>query len=371
MSGPLHDVKVVVLAGMGPVPFASMLLADLGADVVRVVRPPNRRARTLEQADALSAEHDLVNRGVRSVEVDLKDPEGRGQVLALVERADVFVEGFRPGVVERLGLGPDDLHGVNPAVVVARLTGYGQTGPLARTAGHDINYVAQSGALHAFGGAGAAPMPPINLLGDYAGGGLVAALGIVSAVLDARASGKGQVLDAAMLDGVALLTTKIQGLRRAGLFSDTPGSNYLDGAAPFYATYPCADGRYLAVGALESDFYAEFVAGLGVDMTDWPEQNDRSQWPLLRELIGSVLATRPMAAWADVYEGTDACVTPVLTFEEAALHPHNAQRGLYVDVDGALHPAPSPRFGTTGTRAPETPCGESVAPEQVLSSWQG
>lgn len=368
--GPLHGVRVVVLAGMGPVPFASMLLADLGADVVRIARPPSREARLLEQAAALKPKHDLVNRGVRSVAVDLKSPEGLEQVLSLCQAADVLIEGFRPGVVERLGLGPDAVRGRNPALVVARLTGFGQGGPMARTAGHDINYVAQSGTLHALGGSGSAPMPPINLLGDYAGGGAVAALGIVSAVLEARCSGVGQVVDAAMVDGVALLTTKIQGLRAAGLHSDDPGSNYLDGDAPFYGTYRCADGRYLAVGALESDFYAEFVSRLGVDISEWPEQSDKTQWPRLRELIAEAIETRTMPEWAEVYAGTDACVTPVLTFDEAAKDPHNRERGLYVEVDGALHPSPAPRFSRTRSRPPTTPTmvGDESA-ETLLKEW--
>jgi len=370
VNAPLHDVRVVVLAGMGPVPFASMLLADLGADVVRIARPPGRKGRRLAQGAALEAEHDLVNRGVRSVAVDLKTSEGIEQVLTLCESADVLIEGFRPGVVERLGLGPDVLRGRNQALVVARLSGYGQEGPMARIAGHDINYVAQSGTLYALGASGSAPMPPINLLGDYAGGGVVAAFGIVSAVLEARGSGHGQVVDTAMVDGVALLTTKIQGLRAAGLHSDVPGSNYLDGGAPFYATYPCADGRHLAVGALEGDFYAEFVSRLDVDLSDWPDQNDQSQWPRLRELIADAVAARTMAEWALVYEGTDACVTPVLTFAEAAQHPHNRERGLYREVDGALHPAPAPRFSRSGTRQPRypQPVGD-LRVEAVLSEW--
>jgi alpha-methylacyl-CoA racemase len=368
--GPLNGVRVLVLAGMGPVPFASMVLADLGADVVRIARPPSRQARLLEQAAALSPEHDLVNRGVRSVAVDLKTAEGVEQVLSLCASADVFMEGFRPGVVERLGLGPDVVQAHNPALVVARLTGYGQDGPLARTAGHDINYVAQSGILHALARAGSAPMPPINVLGDYAGGGTVAALGVVAAVLEARTSGVGQVVDAAMVDGVAMLTAKIQGLRAARLHSDDPGSNYLDGGAPFYGTYQCADGRYLVVGALESDFYREFVSRLGVDLCDWPDQGDKAQWPRLRELIAQAVAARTMADWAEVYAGTDACVTPVFTFEEAAADPHNRQRGLYVEIDGALHPAPAPRFSRTGSRPPATPEPVGAVPvEALLDQW--
>jgi len=369
MTGPLEGVRVVVLAGMGPVPFASMLLADLGADVVRVARPVNRAARLLAQSAALPPELDLVNRGVRSVAVDLKSPEGVEQVLSLCESADVFVEGFRPGVVERLGLGPEVLLARRPSLVVARMTGYGQDGPMARAAGHDINYVAQSGALHALGGVDSPPRAPINILGDYAGGGAMAALGIVSAVLSARTTGRGQVVDAAMADGVAVLTAKIQGLRAAGLHSDEPGTNYLDGAAPFYGTYRCADGRHLAIGALEADFYAEFVEHLGVDLSEWPEQDDEDQWPRLRELIADAISRRTMAEWAEVYEGLDACVTPVLTFDEAAQHPHNAQRGMFTEVGGALHPAPAPRFSGTPARTPSAPTGEMLDSDAVLAEW--
>ncbi|MBC3191811.1 CoA transferase [Pseudonocardia sp. C8] len=369
--GPLAGVRVVSLAGMGPTPFAGMLLADLGAEVVRVTRPPNRAGRALGQTEGLAAEHDLANRGVTSVALDLKTPAGIEKVLALVAAADVFIEGYRPGVTERLGLGPEQVQARNPAVVYARLTGYGQCGPLARTAGHDINYVAQTGALHAMARAGEAPRPPINLLGDYAGGGLVAAFGIVSAVLEARSSGRGQVIDAAMVDGVALLTAKIQGLRAAGRYDDEPGTNYLDSGAPFYDTYRCADGGYLAVGALEPSFYAEFVGRLGADTTDWPEQDDRSRWPELRRRISDAIAARTRDEWASVFEGTDACVTPVLTFDEAAKHPHNVERGLYSDVGGTLHPAPAPRFDRTPGRAPEPPTDRLTGVEDVLAAWSG
>jgi alpha-methylacyl-CoA racemase len=252
MGAPLTGLRAVALAGMGPTPFASMLLADMGADVVRVARPPGRRARTPSQTAGLRPEHDLANRGVRSVALDLKSPDGVESVLRLAANAEIFLEGYRPGVAERLGLGPDELLRRNPAIVYARLTGYGQSGPASQQAGHDINYVAQSGALHAMARAGEAPRPPINLLGDYAGGATMAAFGIVCAVLEARTSSVGQVLDASMVDGVALLTTKIQGLRAAGLFSDDPGTNDLDSGAPFYDTYRCADDRYVAVGALRT-----------------------------------------------------------------------------------------------------------------------
>jgi alpha-methylacyl-CoA racemase len=369
MTGPLAGVRVVVLAGMGPVPFTGMLLADMGAQVVRVIRPASRPARALSQVDGLRAEHDLANRGVLTVAVDLKDPAGVDQVLRLAAAADVFAEGYRPGVTERLGLGPDAVLGRNPGIVYARLTGYGQAGPLAREAGHDINYVAQAGALHAMARPGEAPRPPVNLLGDYAGGGMTAAFGIACALIEARASGRGQVVDAAMVDGVALLTAKLQGLRAAGLFSDQPGTNWIDSGAPFYDTYRCADGRYIAVGALEPDFYREFVSRLGVDLTSWPDQDDRAAWPRLRELIGEAVAARTQAEWAGVYEGTDACVTPVLTFDEAASHPHNAERGVFADIGGVLHPAPAPRFSRTPARRPAVPPSSPVDVGQVIESW--
>jgi alpha-methylacyl-CoA racemase len=369
MAGPLAGVRVVVLAGMGPVPFTGMLLADMGAQVVRVTRPPARLARSLSQVDGLAEEHDVVNRGVDTVAIDLKDPAGVDLVLRLASAADVFIEGYRPGVAERLGLGPDVLLQLNPAVVYTRLTGYGQTGPLARDAGHDINYVAQSGALNAMARSGEAPRPPVNLLGDYAGGGMTAAFGIVCALLEARASGRGQVIDAAMVDGVALLTAKLQGLRAAGLFSDQPGTNWIDSGAPFYDTYSCADGRYLAVGALEPDFYREFTARLGVDVTGWPDQDDRAAWPRLRELIAAAVAARPQAEWAAIFAGTDACVTPVLTFEEAARHPHNAQRGVFDRVGGVLHPSPAPRFSRTPARRPATPASGPVDVHRLVESW--
>jgi alpha-methylacyl-CoA racemase len=370
VNGPLEGVRVLALAGMGPTPFASMLLADLGADVVRVVRPPSSSRRTgTTPADEVGAEYDIVNRGVTSVAVDLKDPAGAETVLGLVRRADVFIEGFRPGVAERLGLGPSVLLDARPQLVYARLTGFGQEGPLARTAGHDINYVAQSGALSMLGHPGEPPRPPVNLLGDYAGGGAIAALGILAAVLSARRTGVGQVVDAAMVDGVALLTAKLLGLRAGGLFQGEPGTNYLDGGAPYYATYRCADGRYIAVGALELMFYRAFIDRLGVDTRDWPDQLDRERWPRLRELIAEVLATRSRDDWAVVFAGSDACVTPVLEPEEAARDPHNVARGMFRHVAGVLHPEPSPRFSGTPTRIPEAPAAESVDLAQVVRAW--
>jgi alpha-methylacyl-CoA racemase len=346
-----------------------MLLADMGAHVIRIGRPPGRAARALALTEGLREEHDLVNRGVDTVVVDLKDPAGMEAVLRLAARADVFVEGYRPGVADRLGLGPDVVLGRNPAVVYARLTGYGQDGPLSQQAGHDINYVALSGALHAMARAGEAPRPPVNLLGDYAGGGTIAAFGIVCALLEARASGRGQVVDAAMVDGVALLTAKLQGLRAAGLFSDEPGTNWLDSGAPFYDTYRCADGRYVAVGALEPDFFREFISCLGVDVSGWPPQDDLAAWPRLRNLIASAFASRTQAEWAEIYAGTDGCVTPVLTFDEAAGHPHNARRRVFQRIGGVLHPSPAPRFSRTSARPVSTPRSGPVDLQQVIQSW--
>lgn len=369
MNGPLAGVRVVVLAGMGPTPFASMLLADMGADVVRICRPPGRARQSETPADSMLPEHDIVNRGVDSVAIDLKDPAGIESVLALVGHAEVFIEGFRPGVAERLGLGPEPLLALRPNLVYARLTGYGQSGTLASEAGHDLNYVAQSGALSALGRHGEAPHAPINLLGDYAGGGAMAAFGIVCAVLESRTSGKGQVIDSAMADGVALLTSKIQGLRAASLFSDDPGTNFLDSGAPYYDCYRCADGNYLAVGAIEANFYREFISRLGVDTSGWPSQDDREGWPRLREVIGEAIEAKSRDEWAAVFAGSDACVTPVLNFEEAALHPHNAGRGMYTRVEGVLHPAPSPRFSRTPARTPQAPSKHPIEVSDLLSGW--
>ncbi|MDT3444910.1 MULTISPECIES: CaiB/BaiF CoA-transferase family protein [unclassified Pseudofrankia] len=369
-NGPLTGVRVLVLAGMGPTPFASMLLADMGAQVVRITRPVSQPGRVVSQVESMRPEHDIANRGVDTIALDLKSKAGRNAVLELVDHADVFVEGFRPGVTERLGLGPEVLLSRNPPLVYARLTGYGQTGPLSLDAGHDINYVAQSGVLHALRRQGEAPHPPMNLLGDYAGGGTFAALGIVCALLASRTSGEGQVVDAAMIDGVALLSARIQGLRAAGVWTDEPGTNHLDTGAPFYDTYRCADGKYLAVGALEPDFYREFVKGLGIDVSDWPDQHDTAQWPLLRQLISDAIAARTRDAWSQVYQGTDSCVTPVLDFEEAATAAHNVTRGLFRKIGGVLHPAPTPRFSRTPARPVGVPAADEVDFHRVVCEWQ-
>jgi alpha-methylacyl-CoA racemase len=371
MVGPLKGMRVVVLAGMGPTPFASMLLADMGADIIRIARPANRARAAGTPADKMTPEQDIVNRGVQTIEIDLKDPEGIETVKDLASRAEIFIEGFRPGTAERLGLGPSDLLRVNPAIVYARLTGYGQEGPLAGTAGHDLNYVAQSGLLPALRRAGEAPHPPINLLGDYAGGGAMAAYGIVCAVIAARSTGEGQVIDAAMLDGVAVLTSKIQGLRSAGLYSDEAGTNFLDGGSPYYDTYECSDGKYVALGAIEANFYAAFINGLGVDAADWPEQEDKTRWSELRDLIANVLKTRTRDEWVENYRGVDACLSAVLDFDEAAQDEHNKSRGLYQEVAGVQHPAPAPRFSLTPARTPSAPPAQPLPTEEAMRRWAG
>lgn len=369
--GALSGTRVVVLEGLGPTPFISMLLSDMGADVIRVARPRHRSAREIGQTKGLSPSRDVVNRGTTSVAVDLKDPSGIESVLRLIDSADVFMEGYRPGVVERLGLGPDVVLDRNPAIVFARITGYGQTGAMAKSVGHDINYVAQSGVLHTLGHPGERPRQPVNYLGDFAGGGALGAFGIACALLEAERSGRGQVVDVSMVEGTALLTARMQGLRAAGLFFDEPGTNHIDNGAPFYDTYRCSDGRYIAVGALEEDFYRAFLAGLSADTDSWPDRDDEDNWPQLRTLIEDRIETRSMAEWAEIFDGTDACVTPVLNFPEAARNPHNAERGVYVDVDGVLQPAPSPRLDRTPARLPGFSVREGADIGEVLAGWAG
>ncbi|SDG83049.1 CaiB/BaiF CoA transferase family protein [Klenkia brasiliensis] len=343
MAGPLQGVRVVEFAGLGPGPFCGMLLADLGADVVRV----DRRARAGGLVGSLGATS-LLDRGKRSIALDLKDDGDLAVVRALVGRADVLLEGFRPGVMERLGLGPEQAHAANPALVYGRMTGWGQTGPLAHSAGHDIGYVALTGALGATGRPGERPAPPINLLGDFGGGGVFLALGVVAGLLHARTAGEGQVVDAAIVDGTAVLTTMIHGMLDAGAWTDERGVNLLDTGAPFYDVYACADGTFLAVGALEEQFYAALLDGLGLagDPT-LPDRRDRSAWPALRERFAEVLASRTRAEWWQVFAGTDACVAPAWSLLEATTDEHNRERGVFVEVDGVVQPGVAPRFSAT------------------------
>jgi alpha-methylacyl-CoA racemase len=362
VSGPLAGLKVVELGGIGPGPHGAMVLADLGADVVRVDRPSGG----LRLGDPALADPTL--RGRRRVAADLKSPEGVETVLRLVERADVLLEGYRPGVTERLGVGPAECHARNPRLVYARMTGWGQDGPLAQRAGHDINYISLTGALHAIGRRGERPVPPLNLVGDFGGGSMLLVVGVLAALWEAQRSGRGQVVDAAMVDGASLLSQMFWGFLAQGAWTDERDANVLDGHAPFYDTYTCADGRHVAVGPLEPQFYAAFLAGLDLDPADLPHQYDRVGWPVLRERFTAVFATRTRDEWAALFDGTDACVTPVLAFGEVAAHPHVAARSTIVEHGGVPQAAPAPRFSRT---APEVP-GEAGGPEpveQVLADW--
>lgn len=361
-EGPLAGLRVIELAGIGPGPHAAMILADLGADVVRIPRPSG--GLTFGPRDASNP----VLRGRRNVAADLKDPAARETVLRLVERADVLLEGFRPGVTERLGVGPQECHARNPRLVYARVTGWGQHGPLAGAVGHDINYIGLTGLLHAIGRPGERPVPPLNLVGDYGGGSMLLVIGVLAAAWQARATGVGPVVDAAMVDGAATLGQLLWGLLHIGQWRDERGANLLDGAAPFYDTYACADGRYVAVGALEPKFYAALLAGLGLADEPLPDQHDRAGWPTLRARFAEVFATRSRDEWAEAFAGTDACVTPVLSFAEAPHHPHLATRGTVVRHDGVFQAAPAPRFG--GRSAPVRAVDPTVYDAAtILDDW--
>jgi len=335
-TGPLSGLRVLELTGIGPAPFACMLLADLGAEVIRIDRADGVRP--------FAEWHRVLDRGRRSVALDLKNPYAVRAALRLAERCDVLVEGFRPGVAERLGVGPHQCHARNPSLVYARMTGWGQHGPLAQTPGHDINYIALTGALDAIGSAGGPPVPPVNLLGDFAGGGMLLFGGILAAVLEQRRTGRGRVVDAAIVDGTALLMSMLLGMSGAGQWQPARGRNLLDGGAPFYCVYPCLDGRYVAVGALEDQFFTALVQGLGLDPGSLPDRWRHANWDVLRTVFADRFARRTRDEWASVFSSTDACVTPVLTVEEAALHPHLRARGAFLPDGSALQPASAPRY---------------------------
>jgi alpha-methylacyl-CoA racemase len=358
-SGPLVGVKVVEFAGIGPGPFCCMLLSDMGADVVRIDRKGGR-----------SLPKDVTARGRRSVALDLKDANDVAVAMALIEKADVLIEGFRPGVMERLGLGPDDAFAHNPRLIYGRMTGWGQSGPLAHAAGHDLNYIALSGALYAMGRKGAPPSPPLNLVGDYGGGALYLALGVCAALFEAQRSGKGQVVDAAITDGTASLMAVMYGLRASGIWNDERDANLLDGGAPFYDVYETADGKYVTIGSLEPQFYALMLDKLGLkDDPLFAAQMDRSQWPAMSEKIAAVIKTKTRAEWTALLEGGDVCFAPVLTMGEAPSHAHNAARAAFVEIAGVTQPAPAPRF----SRTPGAIQGPAAAPgadtEKALSDW--
>jgi alpha-methylacyl-CoA racemase len=350
-SGPLQGIRVVEFAGLGPGPFCGMVLADLGADVVRI----DRRASQGGLLAGISGTS-LLDRGKRSIALDLKSSDDRAVARALIERAEVLLEGFRPGVMERLGLGPDSVHSANPGLVYGRMTGWGQSGPLSSSAGHDIGYIALCGALATSGRAGGPPTPPANLLGDFGGGGMFLAVGVLAALLHARSTGQGQVVDAAIVDGAAVLSTLLHGLLASGAWVDERGVNLLDTGAPFYDVYRCADGEYVAVGALEDKFYAALLAGLGIaDDPDLPAREDPTQWAALRARFAAEFAGRTRAQWWEVFAGTDACVAPVWSLGEAPADSHNLARGVFVEVDGVRQPAAAPRFSRTPATAGRVP----------------
>jgi alpha-methylacyl-CoA racemase len=371
LAGPLAGVRVVEIAAIGPAPFCAMLLADLGAEVIRVDRPSLSRDRSGATARVLSQvpERYVLHRGRRSVAVDLKHPEGRQVVLRLSSRADALVEGFRPGVMERLGLGPDACLARNARLVYGRMTGWGQDGPLAATAGHDINYIALSGALNNFARAGQRPVPPVNLVGDMGGGGLFLAFGVVCALLEARGSGQGQVVDAAMIDGSAALTMVLHSMLAQGRWQDRPGTNVSDTGSPFYEVYETLDGRYVAVGALEQPFWQQLLKHLGIDEAELGDRADPANWPAMKDRLAAVFRTRTRDEWAQVFADTDSCVTPVLSLTEAHLHPHNQARGTFVERGGIIQPAPGPRFSATPPVNLQPPPAPGQHTGEALADW--
>lgn len=359
-TGPLRGVRVVELAGLGPGPFAAMLLGDLGAEVVRIDRPGTPAA---QPADIVQRSRSAV------VQIDLKSQEGRDQVLRLCARADALIEGYRPGVMERLGIGPDVVLAVNPKLVYGRMTGWGQYGPLAQTAGHDINYIALPGALAAIGPPGQPPLPPLNLVGDYGGGALYLVVGLLAALLEARQSGEGQVVDAAMVDGASSLMSLFFSQMARGSWTTQRGDNLLDGGAPFYATYACSDGKHVAVGALEGQFYALLREKLALTDPVFDRQNDRAAWPAMRDKLAQVFATRPRDAWAELFEGSNACVSPVLTIIESAGHPHLAARSTVVRREGVLQPGVAPRFSRTQSGIQSSPVMPAMNVDALIEQW--
>ncbi len=349
MAGPLKGVTVIELAGIGPGPFTGMMLADMGARVLRVDRISQNGGGALA---ALMRNDSIVDRGRESIAINTKDPRGVQLVLDLVAKADALIEGFRPGVTEKLGLGPEACLARNPRLVYGRMTGWGQHGPLAQAAGHDINYISLSGALHAMGEPDRPPPPPLNLVGDYGGGGMLLALGVVAALFEARGSGRGQVVDAAMSDGAALLMTAQYGMMAKGFWQDERGRNLLDGSAPFYASYACADGHYVSLGPIEPQFYAELLRLARLDDPLLSRQWSQADWPAQKLALAAVFSTRTRSEWCALLEGSDACFAPVLSLREAPTHPHNVARKTFVESAGVMQPAPAPRFDRTDSQLP-------------------
>tara|TARA_B100000945_G_scaffold148948_2_gene119329 strand:- start:788 stop:1927 length:1140 start_codon:yes stop_codon:yes gene_type:complete len=361
--GPLEGKKIIEIAGIGPGPFCAMVLSDLGAEVIRV-----DRVSAVPNEFPATPGVDLLNRGRKSVAFDLKNQEGIKALLRLVEEADALIEGFRPGVAERLGIGPEECLGRNPRLVYGRMTGWGQTGPYSNMAGHDINYIALSGVLGTIGREGEPPVPPVNLVGDFGGGGMLLALGICAAFVEVQTSGEGQVVDAAMTDGSALLATMIHTFLSMGVWGDR-GTNMLDTGAPFYDVYECADGEYISLGSIEPQFYAELLRITGLDQEELPKQMDRSQWPKMKLKIAETIRSKTRDQWVELMEGTDVCFAPVLSPSEACAHPHNVERETFVEVAGIKQPAPAPRFSRTPGVIDGPPPHPGEHTEEVLSSW--
>ena len=363
--GPLMGVKILEIAGIGPGPFAAMMLADMGAEVVRIDRAGSVRGSNPEHPP-----QDILNRGRRSIGVDLKHPDGVATVLRMVDGADALLEGFRPGVMERLGLGPELCLALNPRLVYGRMTGFGQEGPLARAAGHDINYISIAGALEAIGRQGEAPVPPLNLVGDFGGGGMLLAFGVACALVERSASGKGQVVDAAMIDGAALLMTMLRGMQDSGVWREERGTNMLDTGAHFYNVYETSDGKYVSVGSIEPQFYAELLRLTDLEGDqEFSPQMDRSAWPVLKGRLAALFRSRTRDQWCEIMEGADVCFAPVLSMREAPEHPHNQARSTFVEFQGQMQPAPGPRL----SRTPGAIAGPSAVPgqhtDEVLANW--
>jgi alpha-methylacyl-CoA racemase len=363
MAGPLQGLKVVEMAGLGPAPFCAMMLADMGADVVRIERPG------APSVTGAAGKFDVLARSRRVLALDLKNPVAIDAVLALVDQADLLIEGFRPGVMERLGLGPDVCIARRPPLVYGRMTGWGQNGPLAQAAGHDINYIALSGALHAIGATSGPPLPPLNYVGDFGGGAMMLAFGLLCALHHARASGAGQVVDAAMTDGAALLSAMMYGMHAAGAWSNRRGENMLDGGAHFYGCYACADGRHVSIGSIEPQFYAQLLQRTGITDPEFSAQLDAAAWPRLKARLAEVFLGKTRDEWCALMEGSDVCFAPVLDWDEAPGHPHNLARQSFVTVDGVLQPAPAPRFSRTPAAAPRAATAAGSDSADVFSAW--
>jgi len=362
--GPLAGFKIVEMGGIGPGPMCALLLADMGAEIIRIDRT---------EATGLGIHTDpkfsLLMRGRKSVAIDSKTKEGKELILNLIEQADALIEGFRPGVMERLGLGPDVVFERNAKIVYGRMTGWGQDGPMAPAAGHDLNYIALSGALHAIGRKGGAPTPPLNLVGDFGGGALYLAMGLLAAMLESQQSGKGQVVDVSMVDGAASLMTTFFGLKAAGRWSDERGTNILDSGAHFYDVYETSDGKYVSIGSIEAKFYDELLRLTGLDKEDLPSQMDVSAWPTLRKRFSEVFLAKTRDEWCEIMEGTDVCFAPVLSISEAPDHPHNIARGTFVEIDGVVQPAPAPKFSRTKSEIQSPPCAPGQHSQEVLLNW--